>query len=99
LNGAVTGTVIGGATPGTGNVISGNGVGILLENGLSNIFIEGNKIGTDAAGMGALPNTNGGWGIYSAIGAGVVLRYGVSNVQIGANPADPYAATEGNIIS
>jgi hypothetical protein len=59
-----TGNTYGGATPGLGNVISGNGeVGI---DSTGSITIEGNYIGTDATGNVALgngPNASGGRGI------------------------------------
>jgi PKD repeat protein len=55
-------TVIGGANPGEGNVISGNaigiGIGIYGEGG--GATIRGNRIGTNAAGTAALPNVVAG---------------------------------------
>jgi hypothetical protein len=51
---------IGGTSPGTGNVISGNGVGIFLPGATSNL-IEGNLIGTDASGEIALGNSTAGF--------------------------------------
>lgn len=51
--------VIGGSTPGAGNVISGNtGNGIHLQG--RNYLVEGNRIGTDAAGSAAIPNGEDG---------------------------------------
>ncbi|HZN68692.1 MAG TPA: right-handed parallel beta-helix repeat-containing protein, partial [Tepidisphaeraceae bacterium] len=55
---ARTGTV-GGTAAGAGNVISGNGASGIRVTGASpgtGIVIEGNRIGTDAAGSRALPN-------------------------------------------
>lgn len=50
---------IGGAAAGAGNLISGNNFeGIWVEN-VSGIMIQGNKIGTDAAGVNAVPNNRG----------------------------------------
>ena len=49
---------IGGALPGYGNLISGNGLGIYIVDGI-NIHIVGNRIGTDASGMTAVPNSIG----------------------------------------
>ncbi len=55
------GNVIGGSAPGAGNVIASNlGNGIDLENTpSSNNVIQGNRIGTNAAGTLALPNEAG----------------------------------------
>jgi len=50
--------VIGGYRPGDGNVISGNGTGVSLVGG-GPTFVMGNRIGTDATGMAALPNQTG----------------------------------------
>jgi titin len=50
------GSLIGGPTAGAGNLISGNALqGIDVEFGPGNV-IQGNRIGTDAEGLGALPN-------------------------------------------
>jgi len=63
---------IGGASPGAGNVISGNSRGIALGDGAAIIIIKGNKIGTNAAGTGAVPN--GGNGIEIGVqGAGSII--------------------------
>jgi ELWxxDGT repeat protein/parallel beta-helix repeat protein len=51
-----TGLLIGGTTPGAGNLISGNGHhGVFLSGGGGH-RLEGNTIGTDAAGNGRLAN-------------------------------------------
>jgi hypothetical protein len=54
-----SGTTIGGTTPGAGNVISGcaQGIGILV--GGTGELVQGNKIGTNAAGTSAIPNKLG----------------------------------------
>ena len=52
-------TLIGGTDAGAGNVISGNAAGIVIEGGQSNEVL-GNRIGTDASGANALPNSADG---------------------------------------
>jgi len=57
--------VIGGTAPGAGNVISGNGLdGILFTNFTNlrstNSVVQGNRIGTSATGLTAIPNVNHG---------------------------------------
>jgi hypothetical protein len=55
------GNIIGGSAEGAGNVISGHDSssgGIVLSNS-SGTTIQGNRIGTNAAGTAALPNING----------------------------------------
>ena len=81
-----SGNVIGGNTPGAGNLISGNGrVGVWLWDAdtIGNQVL-GNYIGTDATGMQALGNSE----------AGVVIGGGASDNVIGGN--SPGA---GNLIS
>jgi hypothetical protein len=52
-------TTIGGTTAADRNVISGNDDGIVMLAG-SNVTIQGNYIGTNAAGSAAVPNANDG---------------------------------------
>jgi hypothetical protein len=68
-----TDNTIGGTTPGAGNLISGNGTGILLPDGDNNNLIEGNLIGTALSGTGPLGNT----------GPGVEIVNGSSNNSVG----------------
>jgi titin len=78
--------IIGGTTPGAGNLVSGNeGVGILLDDiGTNANQIQGNYIGTDVSGTEALGN----------LLSGIVIDFGASNNVIGGT--EPGA---GNLIS
>ena len=77
---------IGGTAAGAGNVISGNssGRGIEIRDpGANGNIVQGNKIGTNAAGMGRVPNQ-----------IGVSIAFGPDNNIIGGT-----AANEGNLIA
>ncbi len=56
----VSSSTIGGTSTGAGNVIAGSGGNGILLYGPSTITIQGNLIGTNAAGTGALANTGRG---------------------------------------
>ena len=58
---------IGGTAPGAGNLISGNASDGLQLRGSGNNLIQGNRIGTDSAGTGALPNGGSGIVLFNAI--------------------------------
>ena len=65
ISGSGTGNVVGGAAVGAGNLISGNGKNGQFASGVhildvSGTIVQGNFIGTNAAGTAALPNANGG---------------------------------------
>jgi Thrombospondin type 3 repeat len=62
LNLGAAGNQIGGAAPGAGNIVSGNGShGIYLHGvGTSNNTIQGNFCGTNASGTAAMPNQSDG---------------------------------------
>jgi len=69
----VTTTLVGGTTPGAGNVISGNfmdgiGIGSFQTTGTT---VQGNRIGTSANGMSKIPN--GGDGIHIDLGNNNVI--------------------------
>ncbi len=76
------GNQIGGTAPAERNVISGNiNYGILIENGggatgVGNV-IQGNYVGTNAAGASAIPNVAGG---------GIVINSGQNNIIGGTTP-------------
>jgi CSLREA domain-containing protein len=71
-NNAPTGTIIGGALAGEGNVISGNDNGIELRDGAAGTIIRGNRIGTDASGTHPLPNRNDGIYIETTSAASII---------------------------
>ncbi len=79
------GSIIGGTTPRTGNIISGNNrAGVVLFSGAQFNLIQGNFIGTDISGKAILGNTAEGVGIHA----------GAFNSTIGGT-----VATARNIIS
>ncbi len=86
LKGNTTGNTIGGTTPGMGNVISSNGNdGIeITGDGTTNNLIEGNLIGTNAAGTVAAANK----------ADGILIHNGASNNTVGGT-----ASGAGNVIS
>lgn len=79
---------IGGTAAGAGNVISGNGFGIRLINfggPLTGNVIQGNLIGTNTTGLGAIPNTIQG-----------ILLQGATNTTIGGTAAGARNIISGN---
>jgi hypothetical protein len=87
---------IGGTSPGEGNLVSGNlSVGISIDGiAPTNNIIQGNLVGTNAAGTAALPNgdpVKGGGGIYLSATAVTNLVGGTSagarNIISGNNAA------------
>jgi hypothetical protein len=91
-----SGTSVGGAAEGAGNVISGNFAGIDLKGDDNTVL--GNEIGTDAAGEAALPNRYSGitvGGNRNRIGgtgdseANVLSGNGADGIEI--RPSDPAA--------
>jgi len=85
---AVSGTLIGGTTPGARNVISANWPkGIELWLGTSGVSVKGNYIGTNAAGDAAIGNG----------GQGIEIFLGAHDNTIGGSGKG--GATDGNVIS
>ncbi len=88
---------VGGTVAGAGNLISGNsGGGIFVSNLLSTgaptgVAIQGNKIGANAAGTGAIPNTVAG----GYTGNGIEIR-DASNVQVGGSVVNARNVISGN---
>ncbi|MBI3415922.1 MAG: immunoglobulin domain-containing protein, partial [Verrucomicrobia bacterium] len=80
--------VIGGATSGTGNLISGNlgnGVQVSGTNSTGNRIL-GNFIGTDV--IGTTPLGNGSTGQFGLVGNGVFVNGGQRNQVGGVNPGE-----------
>lgn len=97
------GNTVGGAVAGARNIISGNNdLGLNITNpGSTNNLVQGNFIGTDVTGAGALGNGNGGVGIGNAAsntvgGATAAARNVISGN--GANGVVLATSANGNII-
>lgn len=80
--------LIGGATPGAGNVIAGNtDAGVLIEGGSGN-RVQGNRIGTNAAGSALLPQQQIGVRILDShdneVRDNLVSGHGVSGLGLAA---------------
>ncbi len=99
---------IGGTTTGTRNLISGNvGHGVfILNSGATGNTVQGNYIGTNAAGDGPLGNSNNGLHIQSApnntiggttVGAGNLISSNLDGIQI-KNSQATGNQVQGNII-
>ncbi|MDQ5825832.1 MAG: S-layer homology domain-containing protein [Chloroflexota bacterium] len=100
INGGVS-NLIGGTTVGAGNLVSGNnGFGVHLIHSPTGNTVQGNHIGTDAAGTAGIPNgsvgvafDNGASVNYiggSAAGAGNLIAFNTgSGVQLFVNGAPP----------
>jgi hypothetical protein len=81
------GNTIGGTTPDTRNVISGNGGrGIFIGTQSSSNLIQGNFIGTNLTGTAALPNLNGG-----------IFSGGMGNDTIGGTASGARNVISGNL--
>ena len=64
--GTATGVTVGGSAPGAGNVVSANRWGIVIT--ANGTVVQGNFVGTDAAGTAALGNTLDGIRVISGTG-------------------------------
>jgi len=78
-------TTVGGTTPAARNLISGNQTGVHV-NGSSGTKIEGNLIGTDAAGTASLANTKDG-----------ILAESTAKITIGGLDAAARNVISGNV--
>ncbi len=105
------GVTIGGTVAGAGNVISDNYVGVLITDsniGTSDVLVEGNLIGTNAAGNAALPNTQFGIQIGDAspsdpetgntIGGTAAAAMNLISGNAGAGVELDGASTYGNLV-
>ncbi|MCU0429322.1 MAG: gliding motility-associated C-terminal domain-containing protein [Cytophagaceae bacterium] len=99
--GGLTNITIGGSTPDSSNVISGNNqTGIIIAANSSTIRIAGNKIGLDVSGNVAIPNEQSGINLANA-NTGVVIGGvlpGEANF-IGSNRAIGITINAGNTIA
>ena len=112
LSNGATNTLIGGltATPGTppGNLISGNQTGVFVSQSQSNNTIQGNLIGTNAAGTAALSNSLDGvviQGAFNLVGGStttarnVISGNGLHGIFLGTNNASVHDnMIQGNFI-
>ncbi len=89
-----SGSLIGGAGPGEGNVISGNKEGVVIVRGESNV-IQGNLIGTTPDGTGRLGNVLNGIQIIDSRWA-VIGGQGLAGNVISANGLNGISITGGN---
>lgn len=91
--------IIGGSSPAARNLISGNkSSGISLSGNILGTLIQGNYIGTDAAGLLALPNLGDGIGV-SAANRGSSLTSGIIIGGTGSGAGNLISGNAGNGIS
>ncbi len=86
LEGGATANTIGGTSSGSGNVLSGNIVGVLIySTGTSGNVIAGNEIGTDVTGSVAIGNTYEGVDVASGATGNIIggSTQGAGNVISG----------------
>jgi hypothetical protein len=94
-----SGNTVGGTSAANRNVISGNPDGVLLQGPASGTVVQGNYIGTDAAGTAALPNLQG-IRVFGAAGNTIGGGSGAANVISGniVGVLLEEAGTTGNMI-
>ncbi len=92
------GNMIGGTSPGAGNVISGNPMG--FETLFPGDTVAGNLIGTNAAGTVAVPNDTGigAWESITIGGTTPAARNVISGNIRGVTGSPPKAVVQGNYI-
>jgi hypothetical protein len=95
-----SGATIGGTSAGAANIISGNGTGGVYDDAQS--LVEGNLIGTNAAGTAPVPN---GTGIYVTVSNSSIggTSAGAANIisgnsAVGVDVQASYCLVEGNLI-
>lgn len=79
---------VGGTSPGAGNVISGNGIGIDL--GTRDAVVQGNRIGTDVSGVAPVPNTT--------VGIRAADRSTIGGLALGAGNVVAFNGTAGVLV-
>ena len=101
-----SGNTVGGTTTGARNIISGNvGNGVVVYGtGASANLIEGNYVGTNAAGTAAVPNTNDGIDVFSAavgntVGGSSVSALNVISGNTGVGVEIAGAGTSSNVVA
>ncbi|HEY3026764.1 MAG TPA: Ig-like domain-containing protein, partial [Pyrinomonadaceae bacterium] len=94
-------SLIGGTSPGAGNVISANGTGIFFNSGASTgVTVQGNLIGTDANGTADLGNATVGINV-STPEVGLVIggsNSAARNVISGNNSIGLFLASSGSTV-
>jgi uncharacterized repeat protein (TIGR01451 family) len=89
-----SGNTIGGTTPAERNVISGNFIGIEIEDGSTNTQVLGNLIGTDVTGTAALSTRSAGIGIYESSNNNIGGTTAASRNVIAGNGVGVYVISE-----
>jgi hypothetical protein len=104
-----SGNTVGGTVAGAGNVISGNAVrGVVLDGNATNNVVQGNFIGTNAAGTAAVKNGFDGLTIFAPAsnnlvgGASAAARNVISGNDIAGltieSPNSPNGPATGNVV-